>query len=164
MRCAALSAIAIAVGLSACASAPKMLWMRADGQSAANDPVLAQQFQMDKTVCLGEREKADLSGVTVTQGGLAGVAASISRSNAADAVTQGCMAEKGYVLVREDQVAQKHQELAAIAAEKAQREAAAAAAAAPPSPRETAAIKPKPRPAPATSNSLAQPVSLRPSN
>lgn len=141
-----------------------MIWMRTDGQSAANDPVLAQQFQVDKTICLGEREKADLSGVTVTQGGIAGLAAAVNRSNEADAVGQGCMAQKGYMLVREDQAAAMQQQFAAIAAEKAQRDAAAAAAAAPPSPpgqpRRTAAVKPKPKVAPQPSPPPAQPVSL----
>jgi len=147
------------LAVTGCAG-PKMVWLRTDGQSGANDPVLSQQFQIDKTVCLGEREKADLSGVTLSQGGLAGVAASVNRSNAADAVAQGCMAQKGYVLVKEDEVAQKSAEFAAIAAEKARREAAAnapppAQPAAQPAPK-TAAVKPKPPPA--------QPASLTTQN
>jgi len=44
-------------------------------------------FQLDRTVCQGERERADLSGVTVSQGGLAGAVAAVQRSNAADAVS-----------------------------------------------------------------------------
>jgi hypothetical protein len=148
-------AMAISLAVSACATAPKMLWLRADGQRAATDPVLAQQFQMDRTICLGQREKADLSGVTVTQGGIAGIVAAQNRTNAADAVAQGCMAEKGYVLVREDEVAEKQQELAAIAAEKARREAAAAAPTVPVTPSRRAAPAPKQSPA-------AQPVSAKP--
>ena len=66
------------------------------GRPALTDPVLSQQFQIDKTVCLGDREKADLSGVTMTNGGLV---AAQNRSNAADAVLAGCMAQRGYVLV-----------------------------------------------------------------
>ena len=145
--------VIFALGLTACASAPKMMWLRADGQPAANDPVLAQQFQMDRTVCLGEREKADLSGVTLSQGGFAGIVAAQNRLNAADTVAQGCMAQKGYVFVREDEAPAKQQELAAIAAEKARRDVAAAA----PPPSHVAA-KPKPKP-PQPSPPPAQPVS-----
>jgi hypothetical protein len=146
--------MAIGLALSACATAPKMLWLRADGQTTINDPVLTQQFQMDRTVCLGQREKADLSGVTIAQGGIAGVVAAQNRANAADAVAQGCMAEKGYVLVSEEQAEEKRQELAAVAAEKARREAAAAA---PPPP-----VAPARRAAPAPKSPAAQPVSAKP--
>jgi hypothetical protein len=78
-------------------------------------------------MCLGEREKADLSGVTVAQGGLAGIVAAQQRGQAADAVGQGCMAQKGYVMVREDEAEARLQEFGTVAAEKKQRELAAAA-------------------------------------
>ncbi|WP_143029470.1 hypothetical protein [Bradyrhizobium brasilense] len=123
-----LAILALCAGLIGCAAAPKMLWLRADGQRASDNPVLRTQFELDGTACLGERNKANLSGVTVTGGGLAGVAASIERSNAADTVQRGCMAEKGYLLVPEDQADAKQAELAAIAEQKRQQEAAAAAA------------------------------------
>jgi hypothetical protein len=101
---------------------------------------------MDRTVCQGEMNKADLSGVTYTGGGLAGAFAAAGRAQEAGQVGQGCMAAKGYVLVREDQAAAKQQELAGIAAEKARREAAAAAPPSPPpEPRRTAALKPQPQ-------------------
>lgn len=116
MRIGVLLAVAFCLG--SCATAPPMSWLRTDGRPSASDPVLAQQFQLDKTICLGEREKADLSGVSVTQGGIAGMVASQNRSQAADAVAQGCMAEKGYVLVRQDEAAAKAAEFAAVAAEK----------------------------------------------
>ncbi len=56
-----------------------------------------------------------------------GPRASIDRSNAADTVQRGCMAEKGYLLVPEDQAAAKQAELAAIAEEKRRLEAGVAA-------------------------------------
>jgi hypothetical protein len=126
--------------------AQNTIYLRADGQVAANDPVLRQQFEMDRTVCRGEMQKADLSGVTFTGGGLAGAVAAAERGQAAGQVAQGCMASKGYVLVREDEAPAKQQELAAIAAEKARREAAAAAPPPPPpsAAHKTAAVKPKP--------------------
>jgi hypothetical protein len=136
--------MAVSLALSACAS--QTIYLRADGQSIRGDPVMQQQFEMDRTVCQGEMNKADLSGVTFTGGGLAGAFAAAGRAQEAGQVGQGCMAAKGYVLVREDQAAAKQQELAAIAAEKARREAAAAAP--PPPPPElhrTAAVQPKPQ-------------------
>jgi len=36
----------------------------ADGRLPGADPVLNQQFEMDRTVCQGELQKANLSGVT----------------------------------------------------------------------------------------------------
>jgi hypothetical protein len=65
-----------------------MVWLRADGQSVRDNPVLQTQAELDSTSCLGERNKAALSGVTFTGGGLAGVAAAAERSNAADTVAR----------------------------------------------------------------------------
>jgi hypothetical protein len=143
-----------ALALAGCAQ--HMLYLRADGVAPGSDPVLNQQFEMDRTVCNGDMQKANLSGVTFAGGGLAGAVAAANRGEAAGQVGQGCMAEKGYVLVREDQAPQMQQQLAAIAAEKARREAVAAAPPPPPiaaPPRRTAAVKPKPQPP------QAQPVS-----
>jgi hypothetical protein len=116
--------------LSACAQQPKTIWIRADGKRAAGDTVLVHQFEMDRTICLGERQKANLSGVTVANGSMAGVVAAQQRADAADQVAAGCMAEKGYVLVREDEADAKSQEFAAVEAEKARRDAATKVAAA----------------------------------
>jgi uncharacterized lipoprotein YajG len=122
MRTLILAAFcAVLVG---CAAAPKMLWLRADGQRAIDNPSLQTQFELDSTACLGERNKASLSGVTVAGGGMAGIAAATERSAAADTVQRGCMAEKGYLLVQEDQAPAKQAELAAIAGQRKQQEAA----------------------------------------
>lgn len=118
--------------LGGCAAAPKMGWVRVDGQSSRDNPVLMTQFEVDRTACLGERNKAALSGVSVASGGLAAAVAAQERSNAADTVGQGCMAEKGYLLVREDEADAKRAELARVAELKKQQEAAAAAPAAKP--------------------------------
>jgi hypothetical protein len=53
---------------------------------------LAQQFQVDAAICNGEMQKANVSGVTFSGGGLAGIAAQAERSNAVGQVAQGCMA------------------------------------------------------------------------
>lgn len=119
--------VAACVALAGCAPAPKMLWLRADGQRASENAALRTQFELDGTACLGERNKASLSGVTVAGGGLAGVAAAVERSEAADTVRRGCMAEKGYLLVPEDQAAAKQAQLAAIAEQKRQQEVSSTA-------------------------------------
>jgi len=72
---------ALAVMLAGCATTttPAPVWVRTDGRPVADDVGHAQQFQLQRTVCLGDGEKA--------------------RSNAADAAYLGCMAQKGYMLV-----------------------------------------------------------------
>lgn len=115
-----------AVVLAGCATAPPPMFVRTDGRLINTDPVLSQQFQVDKTVCLGNREKADLSGVTVSGGGLAGAIATQNRSQAADTVFVGCMAEKGYMLTTADKAEEVAAQNAAIAAQ-SQRETVAQA-------------------------------------
>ncbi|RXG88734.1 hypothetical protein EAS61_29140 [Bradyrhizobium zhanjiangense] len=117
-----------------------MGWVRVDGQSSRDNPVLQTQFEVDRTACLGERNKAALSGVTVASGGLAATMAAQDRSNAADTVGQGCMAEKGYLLVREDEADAKRAELARVAELKKQQEAAVAASV--PKPKKASSTKP----------------------
>lgn len=145
--------VAMAAGLALSACATPSMYLLADGRAPGTDPVLNQQFEMDRAICNGDMQKANLSGVTVSGGGLAGVAASVERGQAASQVGVGCMASKGYVLVPQDQVAAKQQELAAIAAEKARREVAAAPPppSPPPPPPRRVAAKPKPKPKPAQS-------------
>jgi hypothetical protein len=112
MRNLLLAALAASI-LAACATAPPpMAWVRTDGQRAAGDPVLAQQFDVDRTVCLGERQRAALSGVTIANGGFAAAMAAQERGNSADAVARGCMADKGW-----------RAEMAAVAEEKRKKEA-----------------------------------------
>jgi hypothetical protein len=105
-----------------------MVYVRLDGQRGAADPVLAQQFEVDRTVCAGEMQKANVSGVTFSGGGLAGIAAQAERNNAVGQVAQGCMAQKGYLFVPKEEAEAKTAELAAIEAEKKRREMVAQAA------------------------------------
>ncbi|WP_315701856.1 MULTISPECIES: hypothetical protein [unclassified Bradyrhizobium] len=134
-----ISGIALCCVLGSCAAAPKMVWLRVDGQPAKDNPVLRTQYEVDATACLGERNKAALSGVTFTGGGVGGAIAAAERSNAADTVARGCMAEKGYLLVKEEEAEQKRAELAAIAEQKRQQEAAALSTTATPKARRPAA-------------------------
>jgi uncharacterized lipoprotein YajG len=121
-----LMAVSAALMLAGCAAAPKTLWVRVDGQRVRDNPVLMQRGEVDRTICLGERQRATLSGVTVAPGGLYGAIAAQERGHAGYQVAAGCMAEKGYLLVTEDQAEAKSAELAAIAEQKKKQEAAAA--------------------------------------
>ncbi|HEV2575132.1 MAG TPA: hypothetical protein VGU72_25585 [Beijerinckiaceae bacterium] len=109
-------AMALAIGVAGCAPPVKSIFVRVDGQRLRDSPAIAAQFEIDRQICLGEAQKARLSGVTVAGGGLAGAVAEADRNNAAMDVGKGCMAEKGYVYVPEDQAAAKSEEFARIAA------------------------------------------------
>jgi hypothetical protein len=80
-----LCAIVPLIELSACvtttpSSLPDMAWVRTDGRKIADDPALLQQGKSDIASC-----DANLDSGTPT------------------ASARGCMAQKGYVLVRRDQ-------------------------------------------------------------
>jgi hypothetical protein len=122
-----------ALALTGCAT--KGVFLLADGRLPSDDPLLKEQLEKDLAICNGEAQKANLSG------SLSNVS-SVSRYSAVAQVGRGCMAEKGYVLVRKEEVDSKQQELAAAAAEKAHLEAAAASS------HRTPAVKPKPEQAP----------------
>jgi hypothetical protein len=122
-----------ALALTGCAT--KGVFLLADGRLPSDDPVLKEQLGQDLTICIAEAQKANLSGNSSTVG-------SIPRNEAVREIGRGCMAEKGYVLVRKEEVDSKRQELAAAATEKARLEAAAASS------HRTTAIKPKPEQTP----------------
>jgi hypothetical protein len=61
---------------------------------------------------------ADLAGVTLAGGGLAGAIAAQQRTNSADEVGKGCMAQKGYVYVAEDKAEEISASLGATAAQR----------------------------------------------
>jgi ferredoxin len=46
-------AIALCIAVSACAAQTELFWVRTDGK-----PVLASQFEMDRTLCNGEVDKS----------------------------------------------------------------------------------------------------------
>ena len=77
------SSIAGLILLSGCVTTstiPEMAWVRTDGRKIADDAVLLQQGKSDISAC-----DANLDSGTPT------------------ASARGCMAQKGYVLVRRDQ-------------------------------------------------------------
>jgi hypothetical protein len=147
MRILSMLALATATLFTACAK--DVAYIRYDGQRIVSDPVLQQQFQQDAAICKGEMQKANVSGVTFTGGGIAGAVAAAERSNAVGQVAQGCMAQKGYAMVEKEQAEARLAEFAAVAEEKRRREAALTAPAANSS-------APKKRNLPATTTAQAQ--------
>jgi hypothetical protein len=128
MKLKFVCALAIAGLLSACAQHPKTVWLRSDGRVAANDPLMSRQFEVDRAVCSGDTGKAGLVALNpmqATDGGGYNRAAGAERGALAGDVMRGCMAQKGYMLVREDEVAAKSAEYAAAAAQQARQDAAA---------------------------------------
>jgi hypothetical protein len=79
--------------LGACATEPRQFWARTDGQ-----PVIARQFEVDRTICRGDAQKANASGVVITGGGLGGAVAAANRGEALADVYVGCMAGHGYLV------------------------------------------------------------------
>jgi hypothetical protein len=78
----------------------KMVWLRLDGQRGVGNPALTQQFETDRTACLGGTQQVN------------------GPSQAVDAPEKACMAKKGYIQVPEDQAEAKRQELAATSAQR----------------------------------------------
>jgi hypothetical protein len=67
--------VAACLLLGACATEPRQFWTRTDGR-----PVVARQFEVDRTICRGRN---------------------IYRGEAITDVYTGCMAERGYFLKAE---------------------------------------------------------------
>ena len=76
-------------------SQPQMAWLRIDGQRGTGNPVLTQQFETDRTICLGKKQQDN------------------EQDEPVDEVAKDCMAKKGYIQVPKDQVEAKQEELAA---------------------------------------------------
>lgn len=117
-----LSFLAIGSAMAGCAEKPKLVAIRTDGQSIQGNAVLTHNYNTDKAICVGETQKANLSGVAVHGGGLAGLAVQIERQNAVDSVMVGCMAQRGYALVKEEEAEAKKVEFRAIAEAAAQQQ------------------------------------------
>jgi hypothetical protein len=125
------------------AAPPKMLWLSTDGQRVTENTTLKNQFDSDGATCLDDRRKAADSG-TFISGGLANIAAIADRSRETDSDQQACMAQRGYLMVAEDQASAKQAELAAAAAEKKRQQEAAEIEAAKPAPKKRSPSKTKP--------------------
>jgi hypothetical protein len=108
-RLAILAALLVAA-LTGCATTPppppQTIWMRTDGRQGAGNPAMLQQFEVAKTVCVGEMQKTNMSGVTVSASTFDAMMVQINRNAAAMDALKGCMATQRYVLVPADQVEQ----------------------------------------------------------
>jgi len=135
LRTAALVLAALVLaGLAGCPAS--YVYVRADGRDFAEDQALYQQFETDRMTCDGEGHSGNIptNAAYHSPGDMSGSA-------------RDCMGKKGYTVVQSDVAELKRQDLAAKAAEKAQREAAAAAPPPPPpAPPKRVATKPKPKP------------------
>lgn len=92
----------LAAGLAGCQTMQpvEMIWLRTDGQSQRQNPALAQQFEIDKTVCIGELQKAGLAAPPVyTTSYLDAALVAAARRGQGDDIVKGCMANRGYLLV-----------------------------------------------------------------
>jgi hypothetical protein len=89
--------------LIGCAQQVKQVWLRNDGQLMASNPVLAQQFEVDKTICLGDVQKANMGTVSFCRGIVGCAVEAGVRSQQATDVGKGCMAQHGYMMVNEDE-------------------------------------------------------------
>lgn len=98
-------ALAVCVATAGCQTTPQeaMIWVRTDGHRLADNPTYSTQFQVDKTVCVGEVQKSAAGAPVIYYRGLAGaIDASIIQQQHQTAyadIMKGCMAGKGYVLV-----------------------------------------------------------------
>jgi len=89
--------VLLGLGLAACQTTqPNLIWVRADGR-----PVSPQQFELDKTICLGETQKSAVGMAPVYYHGIGGaIDAAIlenQRGSALQDVGRGCMAQHGYL-------------------------------------------------------------------
>lgn len=75
--------------------------VRLDGQPIEGNPLHMQALDVDRMICVGEAQKAGLSGSTVYGRGIAPlIVDEIIRDDKVGDVMNGCMAQRGYVLVR----------------------------------------------------------------
>lgn len=82
----------LALAAAGCATQRPLTWARTDGKVFTAD-----QFNLERTICRGEMQKANLAGFPAE-----GVGSAIRRGNAVGDVFVGCMAQRGYIQVPVD--------------------------------------------------------------
>lgn len=123
------AACLLSVALVGCVTTPPpdpRVWVRTDGQKGSDNPVLASQFEIDKTVCLGETQKTAVGMAPIYYHGISGaIEASMiekQRGEALVQVAEGCMAQKGYVYVPKSQAEETARRFRETAAARAKSE------------------------------------------
>ncbi|MBB3289914.1 MULTISPECIES: hypothetical protein [unclassified Rhizobium] len=103
--------VCASIALTACQTASPQddtVYVRTDGISQVGRPDLQQQFQIDSTVCIGEAQKAAVGAPIVYSNGsllseISAASVNQQKSNALNDVVKGCMAQKGYILVKKSE-------------------------------------------------------------
>lgn len=115
MKSLILAAGVLTLALAGCqttAQQPRKAFVRADGQSIRGNPRLEQQAELDKTICIGETQKAAVGMAPIYYQGIAGaINAGIiegQRQNALMDVAIGCLASKGYILSTEEEAERRY--------------------------------------------------------
>lgn len=110
MRVGLVAVLGAAVMLGGCVQqgAPQeepKIFGRADCQRAANNPVIQQDFELARQVCLPRAEAAAVSGTTAIPVGhglagamMSGIERGMAQNQIATATVTSCMAERGYLL------------------------------------------------------------------
>jgi hypothetical protein len=122
LLCAALTLGACAAGVP-----QNPVWIRADGLKIPSNPQFQTQFELDKIACEGAATQAHAqvpssrsacrgSNDCLAAGIVDGIADGITRANVTIATTKACMADRGYLLVSEQEVEAKQEALRAAAA------------------------------------------------
>lgn len=109
-----LAALTLLALISGCGG-PELVAVRMDGQSIASSATLKQGYELDRTVCVGETQKANLTRTPNYYGGFAAIAKQAEQDQAAGDVFAGCMAQKGYAMVEKDKANAKLAEYGATA-------------------------------------------------
>jgi hypothetical protein len=108
------------IALASCTTAQPadpMIFIRTDGQSVKDNPAVEQQFEIDKTICLGQTQATNLSSNPVfTNNVLINAEITDARVAQITDVAVGCMAGRGYVYVPLSQAPARAAELKAAAA------------------------------------------------
>jgi hypothetical protein len=114
-----------AVSLAACATPPppvEMVWIRTDGQRIQGNTALYQQGEIDRTICEGEAQRANLTSLSPVETGRYTYGldpnVEVQRRLASMDAIKGCMAQKGYLIAPADQADAMSAELAATAAQR----------------------------------------------
>jgi len=109
----------LALGVGACATGPRNIAVRTDGQAMRGNAALEQQYAIDAEICKGDAQKANLSAGTNYYGGLvANISEDIRRGHVITDVAKGCMAGRGYLSVPETEAAETAARLAATKKER----------------------------------------------
>jgi len=111
----ASASIALAILAGGCAGTINSVAIRTDGQPIAGNPVLQHAYETDEAICRSEMQEASMSGSTFSNGSLASLVNQMERQDLATEALRRCLAQKGYVIVRQDEAAAKSAEFQTVA-------------------------------------------------